>query len=625
MTVATLAYQSLGVVYGDLSTSPLYVYKTTFSGKLSLHENDEEIYGVFSFIFWTFTLIALFKYTLIVMSADDNGEGGTFALYSQLCRHARLSILPNQQATDEKLSAYATHGSVETWQSSALKSFLEKHPRFRTGLFILVLLGTCMAIGDGVLTPTISVLSAVSGVRLKITALHENYVVLISCVIIVGLFSLQHHGTNRVAFMFAPIVTAWLLCISSIGIYNIFRWNPHIFHALSPVYMLKFLKRTGIEGWISLGGVVLSITEAVFWPVFIVATFAAVVGSQAVISATFSIISQCCLAVTTVMFVTTCLMALVMIIVWKQRIAIAVAFLVIFGSMELLYISASVYKIPEGGWIPLALSFIFMAIMYIWNYGTTKKHKFDVENKVSMNRIVCLGPSLGMVRVPGIGLIYTNLVSGVPAVFGHFVTNLPAFHQVLVFVCVKSIQVPYISEKDRLMISRVGPKEYCMFRCIVRYGYKDLQQENYDFENRLVSGIVQFVEAEEDTTLKTTFISSCGREVGNMDIEKFDAQNQDHSFTNSKSSDILETKTRKGHGGGAPLKDESLQILRAKESGVAFILGHSYAKAKKSSSIVKKFAINVVYSFLSKNCREPDVVLNVPHTSLLEVGMIYHV
>ncbi|EOY34528.1 Potassium transporter 1 isoform 3 [Theobroma cacao] len=585
-----------------------------------------------------------------------------------------------------------------------------------------------------------SVLSAVSGVKLKITALHENYVVLISCVIIVGLFSLQHHGTHRVAFMFAPIVAAWLLCISSIGIYNIFRWNPHIFHALSPVYMLKFLKSTGTEGWISLGGVVLSITagvetmfadlghfsslsirvaftflvypclvlaymgeaaflskhhediqrsfykaipEAVFWPVFIVATFAAVVGSQAVISATFSVISQCCalncfpyvkiihtsskiygqiyipevnwilmclclavtiglrdtnmmghaygLAVTTVMFVTTCLMALVMIIVWKQRIASAVAFLVIFGSMELLYISASVYKVPEGGWIPLVLAFIFMAIMYIWNYGMTKKHEFDVENKVSMNRIVALGPSLGMVRVPGIGLIYTNLITGVPAVFGHFVTNLPAFHQVLVFVCVKSIQVPYISEKERLVISRVGPKEYCMFRCIIRYGYKDLQQENYDFENRLVSGIVQFVEAEEDSTLKPTSIP-CG-ELRNLDIKIFYAQ--DHTLTDSKFKDnnimeqsccdILETKTGMEHSGSSPLKEESLQILRAKESGVTFILGHSYAKAKKSSSILKKFAINVVYSFLSKNCREPDVVLNVPHTSLLEVGMVYYV
>ncbi|XVE79829.1 hypothetical protein DITRI_Ditri14bG0087900 [Diplodiscus trichospermus] len=732
MTAVTLAYQSLGVVYGDLSTSPLYVYKTTFSGKLSLHENDEEIYGVFSFIFWTFTLVALIKYNLIVMSADDNGEGGTFALYSLLCRHAKLSILPNQQATDEKLSAYVTHGSIETWQSSALKSFFEKHPRFRKGLFIFVLLGTCMTIGDGVLTPTISV----SGIKLKITTLHENYVVLISCVIIVGLFSLQHHGTHRVAFMFAPIVAAWLLCISSIGIYNICRWNPNIFHALSPVYMLKFLKSTGTEGWISLGGVVLSITgvetmfadlghfsplsirvaftflvypclilaymgeaaflskhhediqrsfykaipEAVFWPVFIVATFAAVVGSQAVISATFSIISQCCalhcfpfvkiihtsrkiygqiyipevnwilmclclavtiglrdtnmmghaygLAVTTVMFVTTCLMALVMIIVWKQRISVAVAFLVFFGSLELLYISASIYKVPEGGWIPLALSFIFMAIMYIWNYGMTKKHEFDVENKITMNRIVSLGPSLGMVRVSGIGLIYTNLVSGVPAVFGHFVTNLPAFHQVLVFVCVKSIQVPYISDKDRLVISRVGPKEYCMFRCIVRYGYKDSQQENYDFENRLVSGIVQFVEAEEDNALKLTSVSR--GEMGNLDIQNFDARDHTSTKSDCKDSmeqpcDILEAKTSMEHLGNSPLKDESLHILRAKESGVTFILGHSYAKAKKSSSILKKFAINVVYAFLSKNCREPDVVLNVPHTSLLEVGMIYYV
>lgn len=91
-----------------------------------------------------------------------------------------------------------------------------------------------------------------------------DYVVLISCVILVGLFSLQHHGTHRVAFIFAPIVMTWLLCISSIGIYNIFRWNPHIFNALSPVYMLRFFGSTGIDGWVSLGGVVLSITGISF-------------------------------------------------------------------------------------------------------------------------------------------------------------------------------------------------------------------------------------------------------------------------------------------------------------------------------------------------------------------------
>ena len=87
-----------------------------------------------------------------------------------------------------------------------------------------------------------------------------DYVIMVSCVILVGLFSIQHHGTHRVAFLFAPVVAIWLLCISSIGIYNIFHWNPKIYRALCPIYMVKFIKTIGIEAWLSLGGVVLSIT-----------------------------------------------------------------------------------------------------------------------------------------------------------------------------------------------------------------------------------------------------------------------------------------------------------------------------------------------------------------------------
>ena len=340
---------------------------------------------------------------------------------------------------------------------------------------------------------------------------------------------------------------------------------------------------------------------------------------------------------TTVMLVTTCLMAMVMIIVWKLQIVTTVAFLVFFGSIELLYISASFCKVPEGGWIPLSLSLIFLTVMYVWNYGTLKKHQFDAENKVSMKRILRLGPSLGMVRVPGIGLIYTNLVTGVPAVFGHFVTNLPAFHQVLVFVCVKSVQVPYVSEKERFLISRVGTKEHSMFRCIVRYGYKNLQQENYDFENTLVSELVLFVEKERENCLEP-MIEESSREFGSSDIEDIDAPEQTFTFTNRRHQ---ENTVQSSHGIIQVMKssndhlenlencrrpkEESLQILKAKESGVAYILGHSNAKAKKSSSIVKKVAIDFVYAFLSRNCRGPDVVLNVPHTSLLEVGMIYYV
>jgi KUP system potassium uptake protein len=285
-------------------------------------------------------------------------------------------------------------------------------------------------------------------------------------------------------------------------------------------------------------------------------------------------------------------MTLVIIIVWKQGIIKALTCLLLFGSIELLYISASVCKIPEGGWIPILLSFIFMAIMFTWNYGTMKKHQFDVENKVSMTKMLSLGPCLGMVRVPGIGLIFSNLASGIPAIFGHFITNLPAFHQVLVFVCAKSVQVPYVRENERLVISRVGPKEYHMFRCIVRYGYKDMQQENYNFENKLVSAIIQFIEIEDGFQDEHT--NELTIDDGNINMEQ-------------------------------SYKVESSLILNAKESGVTYIVGHSYAEAKKSSSILNKFGIDVVFAFLSKNCREPDIMLEVAHTSLLEVGMVYHV
>lgn len=582
------------------------------------------------------------------------------------------------------------------------------------------------------LTPTISVLSAVSGVRVKITHLHENYVVALSCLILVALFSLQRYGTHRVGFMFAPIVISWLLCISGIGIFNIFKWNPGIFHALSPMYMYKFLRSTGVEGWVSLGGVVLCITgtetmfanlghfspmsikiaftflvypclilaymgeaaflskhhddiqrsfykaipETVFWPVFIIATCAAVVGSQAVISATFSIVSQCCalgcfprvkivhtsnhihgqiyipeinwilmclclavtvglkntnmighaygLSVTVVIFVTTLLMSLVIIIVWKQKITVAIIFLVFFGSIELIYISASFIKIPEGGWIPLLISMIFMCVMYTWNYGTLLKYEFDLQSKVSVQRILALGPTLGIVRVPGIGLVYTDLVSGVPAIFGHFAMNLPAFHQVLIFVCIKSVQVPYIPTCERFLIGRIGPKDQHMFRCIVRYGYKDLHQESDDFENILVSKIISFVEMEEVPPREEN--KFCGFGASTFEIADFPFSSppcqNDEGITASFSDKHLGNL---GLAEGFNGREESLQIIKAKESGVVYISGHSYAKAKNSSSMIKKLAIDVLYAFLSKNCRAPDILLSVPHSLVLEVGMVYNV
>ncbi|KAF9626283.1 hypothetical protein IFM89_031953 [Coptis chinensis] len=512
-TVLTLAYQSLGVVYGDLSTSPLYVYKSTFADDIEHSATNEEIYGVLSFVFWTLTLVPLLKYVFIVLKADDNGEGGTFALYSKLCRHAKVSFLPNGQSADEELSNYKKDGMIYPPSNSVgsrLKLTLEKHRVLQKVLLILALIGTCMVIGDGVLTPAISVFSAVSGLDLSMEKEHHKYVeVPAACFILVCLFSLQHYGTHRIGFLFAPIVITWLVCISSIGIYNIVHWNPHVYQALSPYYMYKFLKKTQRKGWMSLGGILLCITgsEAMFadlghfsqlsikiaftcmvypslilaymgqaaylsmhhghereyeidfyvsvpgnlrYPVLVIAILAAVVGSQAIITGTFSIIKQCsalscfprikivhtsskihgqiyipeinwilmllCLAVTigfrdtkrmgnasglaviTVMLVTTCLMSLVIVLCWHQSIFLAIGFIFFFGTIEALYFTASLVKFLEGAWVPIALGFILILVMYIWHYGTLKKYEFDVQNKVSMNWILSLGPSLGIVK-----------------------------------------------------------------------------------------------------------------------------------------------------------------------------------------------------------------------------------
>ncbi|GJN05256.1 hypothetical protein PR202_ga22870 [Eleusine coracana subsp. coracana] len=679
-----LAYQSCGVVYGDLSTSPLYVYKSTFSGSLR-------------------------------------------------------------------------------------KNFLEKHRKSRTFLLVMVLFGASLVIGDGVLTPAMSVLSSFSGLQVHSNTLTNGQVVLLSCIVLVCLFTLQHWGTSRVAFLFAPVVIIWLLCLAAIGIYNIAVWNPRVLRALSPIYLVRFFQRTGRDGWISLGGVLLSMTgteamyadlghftadsirymgqaaflskspdcdmhfvffesvpRRIFWPVLVLATLAAIVGSQAVISATFSIVRQCsalgcfprvkivhtsrrihgqiyspeinwillvvCLAVTIgfrdtnlignaygmacagVMVVTTLLMSLVMVFVWQQGVVLASLFLLAFLPVEAAYLSASVMKVPQGGWLPLALSLLVVFVMYVWHYGTRRRHLFDVQNKVSLKWLHALGPSLGIVRVPGIGLIYSELATGVPAIFSHFVTNLPAFHQVLVFVCVKAVPVPHVRKAERHLIGRVGPREFRMYRCVVRHGYKDVLADDYDFENDLVLRLAEFVHMEAAEQQQQQQRNSDGSVEGRMAIVNrpidpleaglhmrrpffnsleeslvvraaVAANNADNATTGkSETLQSLQTMYEVESPGFAnrrrvqfeineedggqmdpAVREELRALVEAKHAGVAYIMGHSYIKARKNSSVFKKFAIDVAYSFLRKNCRGPAVALNIPHISLIEVGMIYYV
>ncbi|KAM7264603.1 hypothetical protein ACFE04_002286 [Oxalis oulophora] len=771
-TMMVLAYQSLGVVYGDLGISPLYVYKSTFADDIQHSDTNEEIFGVLSFVFWTLTLVPLLKYVFIVLRADDNGEGGTFALYSLICRHVKVSLVPNRQVVDESLSTYLLEDPPDNQKNnSRVKMYLEKHKFLHIALLILVLLGTCMVIGDGLLTPAISVFSAVSGLELYMSNEHHEYAVVpITCFIIVCLFALQHYGTHRVGFLFAPIVLIWLFCIGALGLYNIFHWNRNVYVALSPYYMFKFLKKTRKSGWMSLGGILLCITgsEAMFadlghfsqaaiqiaftflvypalilaymgqaaflsqhhpsgdqisfyvfvpekvrFPVLILAILASVVGSQAIISGTFSIINQSqalgcfpkvkvvhtsdkihgqiyipeinwilmilCIAVTIgfrdtkhlgnasglalmgVMIVTTCLTSLVIILCWHKPPIVALAFLLFFGSIELLYFSASLTKFLEGAWLPILLSFILMTIMFVWHYATIKKYEFDTHNKVSLEWLLALGSSIGFARVPGIGLVFTDLTSGIPANFSRFVTNLPAFHRIVVFVCIKSVPVPHVLSAERYLLCRVGPASHRSYRCIVRYGYRDVHQDTDSFESKLVNRLYDFIRydwsmftdvndkaisSDESTSdCRLSVISmpgllappafelegseppasvSCGFPTIESITELIETEqveptgrrvrfaiSDDESRTNSQPD--IERK----------MQEELRDLLAAQEAGTAFILGHSHVRAKAGSSFMKKLAIDFGYNFLRSNCRGPDVALKVPSASLLEVGMVY--
>ncbi|KAG5562381.1 hypothetical protein RHGRI_005199 [Rhododendron griersonianum] len=324
-----LSFQSLGVVYGDLGTSPLYVFYNTFPHGIS---DPEDVIGALSLIIYSLTLIPLLKYVFIVCKANDNGQGGTFALYSLLCRHAKIKTLPNQHRTDEELTTYSRRNFHEHSFAAKTKRWLEKFVSRKNALLILVLVGTCMLIGDGILTPAISVtvdvgqrprpfrfdnmwpmvevlegfwakyqtliivvhgspslirpsklklvkadlkrwskdfepiLSAAGGIKVDHPNMSNGIVVVVAVVILIGVFSMQHYGTDKVGWLFAPIVLLWFLLIGGIGIFNVWKYDSSVLKAFSPVYIYRYLRRGGKGGWISLGGIMLSITgtEALF-------------------------------------------------------------------------------------------------------------------------------------------------------------------------------------------------------------------------------------------------------------------------------------------------------------------------------------------------------------------------
>ncbi|VAH35685.1 unnamed protein product [Triticum turgidum subsp. durum] len=433
--------------------------------------------------------------------------------------------------------------------------------------------------------------------------------------------------------------------------------------------------------------------DAIYWPAFVIATAAAIIASQATISATYSIIKQAlalgcfprvkvvhtskkflgqiyipdinwlllilCIAVTAgfknqsqignaygtavviVMLVTTFLMVPIMLLVWKSHWILVITFIVLSLMVELPYFWACILKIDQGGWVPLVIAIAFFIIMYVWHYCTVKRYEFEMHSKVSMAWILGLGPSLGLVRVPGIGFVYTELASGVPHIFSHFITNLPAIHSVVVFVCVKYLPVYTVPVEERFLVRRIGPKNFHIFRCIARYGYKDLHKKDDDFEKMLFDCLTLFIRLESmmdgysdsdefslpeqrtEGSINTAFLAD--KTVNTM------CSNGDLSYSSQDS--IVPVQSPLGVNNlltyssqtNRTVSNEVEFLNRCRDAGVVHILGNTIVRARRDSGIIKKISVDYLYAFMRRICRENSVMFNIPHESLLNVGQIYYI
>nr|UWK23399.1 KUP13.1 [Olimarabidopsis pumila] len=534
-------------------------------------------------------------------------------------------------------------------------NWLEKKDSRKRALMIIVLVGTCMTIGDGIFTPAISVLSATGGIKVNNPEMSSQTVVIVSVLILVALFSMQHYGTDKVAWLFAPIVCIWLLLIGGTGLYNIYRYDTSVLKAFSPTYVYMYFKRRGRDGWVSLGGILLSITgtealydDIAYFPLLAIQlAFAffvfpclllAYCGQAAYLmenkehyaEAFYESIPRTAVAI--VMLVTTFLMVLVMLLVWRCHWILVLIFTVLSLVVEGAYFSAVLLKINQGGWVPLVVAAVLLLVMLVWHYVKIKRYEFQVHSKVSMSWILGLGPSLGLVRVPGVGLVYSELASGVPHIFSHFITNLPAIHSTVVFVCVKYLPVYTVPEEERFLVKRIGSKTFKMFRCVARYGYKDLHKKDDDFENKLFNNLFSFIRIERmmepvsnSSNSSSTYIRSHTHQSredlinnNNMDILSsivdYTASTLDMVIPLDSPGNTVEEET-----------DELEFLKHCRASGVVHILGNTVVKARRGSMLPKKIAIDYVYAFLKRIFRGNNVIFNVPHESLLNVGQVFYV
>ena len=521
---AALALGALGVVFGDIGTSPLYAFRETFEHH-HIPVDRANVIGACSLVLWSMVLIVTVKYVVFILRADNHGEGGILALTT-------LVVGDRKKVT----------GVMAT-------------------LLLLGLFGMALLYGDGVITPAISVLSATEGLEVANPAF-DAWVLPLAVLILIGLFAIQNRGTGTVGKLFGPIMFTWFGVLTVLGISRI-AGDLSIFEAINPVHAAEYLTSNGFDGFLSLGSVFLVVTggEALYadlghfgrrpirmawfavafpaltlnyfgqgallldepeaisnpfflmgpewarWPLVILATFAAIIASQALISGAFSMTVQAMqldylprmtvrhtsadhvgqvylpllnwmlaagciglvlgfqkssalaaaygIAVTATMFVTTLLFYKLLRLNWGWAAPRALALCLPLGALELGFFGANVFKIPAGGWFPLLVGALIMVAMTTWRTGRRVVAERLSVGRVPIRDFIARLPE-DIARAPGTA-VFMFRGDGVapPSLLANTKHNR-VLHRRVILLSVVTAAEPYVPEADRVEVEEFG-------------------------------------------------------------------------------------------------------------------------------------------------------------------------
>lgn len=534
-----LALGAIGVVYGDIGTSPLYTLKEAF-GPHGVAVSHDNVLGVLSLVFWSLIVVVSIKYATFIMSADNKGEGGIMALTTLAHRGVRSSA------------------------------------RARWIIMVLGLFGAALFFGDSVITPAMSVLSAVEGLKVATPAL-DRFVVPIAVVVLIALFALQRNGTTRVARVFAPIMVIWFLALAVLGIVKIVQ-APQVLAALHPYYAVEFFIENGRVGFFALASVILALTGAealyadmghfgkrpirrawfafvlpalmlnylgqgallladpaaaenpfyllvppvLLYPMIALATLAAVIASQAVISGAFSVTRQAiqlgylprmevvhtsretmgqiylpwlnrALLVLTITVVigfhsSTNLAAaygiavigtmtidsvLVMIVArriwgWKRWHVATLGGL--FLIVDLAFLGANLEKVEHGGWFPLVLGLVVFTVMATWRRGRELVIRELKQAGLALKPFIESIAEHPPLRVPGQAVFLTAQPAAVPHALLHNLKHNKVLHEQNVVLTVEWLETPTAEAEERIELVPLGHEFY---QLTLRYGFAE--------------------------------------------------------------------------------------------------------------------------------------------------------